>query len=394
MSLYLLKAVDDLTCNGVEYWREVGNGWVRISYAIDLWNIINSPKGKILSQLLDDVKMPNKDGLRIIPLSIIQQIKDMLENFEEDIRPLVDENWHILPQYIAFMLEKIPECVDTWQAQDQTIYSLINAKYRIMELYIFFEGALCLQSEVQLGERSLTSEQLHNMETPPKFRFNPDLPNIQAAVEDARNVPPEQRENSRIYQRALVELRKELALNLAVRDETIRHFPRSEGYGLLPDIVLEKEYASQQACLRDNPIDHVNPYSIRVAADGTTFVRLGEISILVRNLQTNQVMLIGAVKSDWADQPEDAVKQLDLAQQIFATRDTQGYPVQNGHRVRAFIISKDGRETRYQDVTNQIDASSVAQAQRVTYGSDDQAFDRGLGYTTKELDELINEATQ
>ncbi len=396
MTLYLLKEIDDLTCEGEEYPREIINGWILLGYAIDLWKIVGSPKGEMLDQMLTSIQTPNEYGLRIISLPMAQHMLDMFNEFTQDLHPLVDDQWHIYPQYVDILLEKVPQCVDIWPTKNQTIYSLINGWSRIMAVRTFFRGALCFQSEVQLGwhhrtgYRSMDDQQ----EPPPKFRFNPDLPNIEAAIEDASSVPFERREHSRIYQRARVELRKELALNLAVRDETISQFPSSQGYGLLVDVVLEKEYASQEAGLRDNPPDQVSPNLLRVTADGTAFFYLQKISLLVRNVQTNQVMLLGLVRSNYGDHWEDAQKQFNLVEQIFSTRDEHGDPVQDGHRVRAFMVSKFGRETIYQDVTKLIGSAHIAQAQRFTYGFANQTVDRKFAYTLQEADDLISEATE
>ncbi len=233
---------------------------------------------------------------------------------------------------------------------------------------------------------------------PGKYIFNPERREIQEHIEKARNALQNKPQKWEVtYNQAIKDIKAEVAVELALHNqETIGKFPPSGGYQVLTNVVFDREYASEQEFRDEHPGSpkHIRGLHTRVdekTLEERSFFRVGESDILMRNTHTNEVVFLGEVKSGGNDQPSVTRKQLDNAQRLFSNFDENDHPFDGHHPIRAFIDSKEYNDPRFQDITDKIKASSVAQAETQSYGPALKGFDQSIGVTSEELDLLVDE---
>ncbi len=152
MSVSFTDLIKDPTCNGITYAKVVPDGWVLLYHAVTLWDLAGSPKGQALLHLLNEITdVDEPDEAIEMTLPQVRSVRDLFQTIEQDLRPLINDKWDLLPQFAGRVKQAMPEYVDVWQRDEQTVSSIVNLKYKLLGVRFFLQGALCFETNVDFG---------------------------------------------------------------------------------------------------------------------------------------------------------------------------------------------------------------------------------------------------
>lgn len=152
MTMQLIGVENDFVCQGRMYRAELTRGLSYLYDAIALWNIVSSPKGAQLSDLIQwQHETPEgQEGLRILGQTEIAQIVDLLSGIEQDLSSVMDEQEVVRPEALHHFQTNAPELLNTRPTETGTVYTLANVLMTIINARHFFEGALCMHCDVEI----------------------------------------------------------------------------------------------------------------------------------------------------------------------------------------------------------------------------------------------------
>ncbi len=198
-------------------------------------------------------------------------------------------------------------------------------------------------------------------DNPKEYIFNPERIELLEHLNDAKKAAVSG--NNKEYEQALRYIKAEVAVELAVHHETIRHYPASQGYEVLSNIKIYEEYASIEECKEEHPSIKDHPEILLIdrkeeIGEEKVLFNIGESDILVRNTNTREVTLLGEVKSGQNDTNSAAQKQLERAYHLLHAEQ------ENGHPIRTYLYSQEYNHPSHLEITNEIKASSFAHTEK------------------------------
>jgi hypothetical protein len=152
MTMQLIGVENDFVCQGKTYKAELTRGLSYLYDAIALWNIVSSPKGAQLSDLIQwqHETLEGQEGLRVLGQAEIAQIVDLLSGIEQDLSSVMDEQEVVRPEALSLFQKNAPELLSTRPTETGTVYTLANVLMTIINARHFFEGALCEHCDVEI----------------------------------------------------------------------------------------------------------------------------------------------------------------------------------------------------------------------------------------------------